>query len=113
MTVRLMSGVRFTPYSNCDPMMRNLYLANFDGTRYLQEYTALGTAGGMYHFRDQILSGNPEAFFVMNCDVCGEFPFNEMLTFHRGKGSGAHFTMLGTEVGVVSHGNFSYEYLHI
>ena len=64
----------------------------------------------MYHFRDQILSGNPEAFFVMNCDACGEFPFNEMLTFHRGKGSGAHFTMLGTEVGVLSHGNVRHVY---
>ncbi|KAK2176053.1 hypothetical protein NP493_690g02031 [Ridgeia piscesae] len=65
--------------------------------RYLQEYTALGTAGGMYHFRDQILSGSPEAFFVMNCDVCGEFPLKEMLEFHQQKGTGAHFTMLGTE----------------
>jgi hypothetical protein len=33
--------------------------------RYMQEYTSLGTAGGIYHFRDQIRSGNPSAFFVL------------------------------------------------
>ena len=106
-----MSGESFTSYLHCDHVMRISYLAHCH--RYLQEYTALGTAGGMYHFRDQILSGSPEAFFVMNCDACGEFPFNEMLAFHRGKGSGAHFTMLGTEVGVVSHSNVSQKYTDI
>jgi NDP-sugar pyrophosphorylase family protein len=66
--------------------------------RYLQEYTALGTAGGMYHFRDQILTGNPELFFVMNADVCGDFPLQEMLEFHRSLDPQPHFTILGTEV---------------
>ncbi|XP_013401011.1 mannose-1-phosphate guanyltransferase alpha-A [Lingula anatina] len=65
--------------------------------RYFQEYQALGTAGGLYHFRDQILAGNPEAFFVMNADVCGDFPLNEMLEFHRKTGNGDTHTMLGTE----------------
>ena len=65
--------------------------------RYLQEFTALGTAGGMYHFRDQILSGKPRQLFVMNCDACGEFPLAEMLRFHQSKPSPA-FTILGTEV---------------
>ncbi|XP_059167206.1 mannose-1-phosphate guanyltransferase alpha-B-like isoform X2 [Physella acuta] len=65
--------------------------------RYLQEYTALGTAGGLYHFRDQILTGNPEMFFVMNADVCGDFPLQDMLTFHRERGPGAYGTVLGTE----------------
>lgn len=53
--------------------------------RYLQEFTTLGTAGGLYHFRDQIRSGNPEAFFVLNGDVCADFPLVEMLRFHQGK----------------------------
>lgn len=53
--------------------------------RYLQEFTALGTAGGLYHFRDQIRSGNPEAFFVLNGDVCADFPLVEMLDFHKEK----------------------------
>ena len=66
--------------------------------RYLQEYSALGTAGGMYHFRDQILTGNPSLFFVMNADVCGDFPLQEMLEFHRSVDALPHFTILGTEV---------------
>lgn len=64
--------------------------------RYLQEYTPLGTAGGIYHFRDQILIGQPESFFVLNADVCGDLPLTEMLEFHKFKGN--HFTMLTTEV---------------
>ncbi|XP_032818232.1 mannose-1-phosphate guanylyltransferase regulatory subunit alpha isoform X1 [Petromyzon marinus] len=47
--------------------------------RYLQEYTGLGTAGGLYHFRDQILAGGPRAFFVLNGDVCADFPLVGML----------------------------------
>ena len=66
--------------------------------RYLQEYTALGTAGGIYHFRDQILTGNPEMFFVINADVCGDFPLIDMLEFHRSRGSNACGTILATEV---------------
>lgn len=53
--------------------------------RYLQEYTSLGTAGGLFHFRDQIRSGNPEAFFVLNGDVCADFPLAEMLDSHRAR----------------------------
>ena len=44
--------------------------------RYLQEYAMLGTAGSIYHFRDIILSGRPEAFFVIFSDVfCNYFSF--------------------------------------
>lgn len=57
--------------------------------RYLQEFTALGTAGGIYHFRDQIRCGNTESFFVLNGDVCADFPLVEMLRFHQGKGDKA------------------------
>jgi len=52
--------------------------------RYLQEYQPLGTAGGLHHFRDQIRAGNPDAIFVMNGDVCADFPLQEMLQFHNG-----------------------------
>lgn len=45
----------------------------------------LGTAGGMYHFRDQIRAGNPSAFFVLNGDVCADFPLQELYDFHRSK----------------------------
>ncbi|KAK4304830.1 hypothetical protein Pmani_023234 [Petrolisthes manimaculis] len=65
--------------------------------RYLQEYQALGTAGGIYHFRDQISSGNPDAFFVLNGDVCGDFPLQEMLDFHTSLTSPSLITIMGTE----------------
>lgn len=65
--------------------------------RYLQEFTPLGTAGGMYHFRDQIRSGNPDAFFILNGDVCADFPLKEMLEFHKSKGETALITTLATE----------------
>lgn len=50
--------------------------------RYLKEYSQMGTGGGLYHFRDQILAGSPEGFFVMNSDVCCNFPLTDMLRFH-------------------------------
>lgn len=82
--------------------------------RYLHEYTYMGTAGGIYHFRDLIASGQPSAFFVINGDVCGDFKLADMLEFHQscvdvaGKAhestenggcdsSGAVVTMLATE----------------
>ncbi|ERE86572.1 striated muscle-specific serine/threonine-protein kinase [Cricetulus griseus] len=62
--------------------------------RYLQEFAPLGTGGGLYHFRDQILAGAPEAFFVLNADVCSDFPLNAMLDAHRRQ---RHpFLLLGT-----------------
>ncbi|XP_007964601.1 mannose-1-phosphate guanylyltransferase regulatory subunit alpha isoform X2 [Chlorocebus sabaeus] len=62
--------------------------------RYLQEFAPLGTGGGLYHFRDQILAGSPEAFFVLNADVCSDFPLSAMLETHRRQ---RHpFLLLGT-----------------
>lgn len=51
--------------------------------RYLQEFTPLGTGGGLYHFRDQIRAGNPNSFFLLNGDVCADFPLKELWTFHE------------------------------
>lgn len=62
--------------------------------KYLQEYKTLGTAGGIYHFRDVLKSGNPQAIFVLNGDTAGDFPLKEMLDFHMKKKS---FTILATE----------------
>ncbi|KAI7879481.1 nucleotide-diphospho-sugar transferase [Lichtheimia hyalospora FSU 10163] len=64
--------------------------------RYLREYQELGTAGGLYHFRDEILRGNPEQFFVINVDIACSFPLNEMIDAHM-KHRGV-CTMLGTKV---------------
>lgn len=65
--------------------------------RYLQEFTSLGTAGGMYHFRDQIRAGNPRAFFVLNGDVCADFPLQELYSFHTERPASALVTIMSTE----------------
>ena len=72
--------------------------------RYLREYTALGTAGGLYHFRDAILKGNPDRFFVLNADVCCSFPLNEMLRLFEE--SDAEAVILGTRVSNEAASNF-------
>ncbi|XP_046701318.1 mannose-1-phosphate guanyltransferase alpha-A isoform X2 [Silurus meridionalis] len=64
--------------------------------RYLQEYAALGTGGGVYHFRDQILSGSPQHFFILNADVCSEFPLEDMLRFQKEHGDAQSFILLAT-----------------
>lgn len=63
--------------------------------RYLQEYKSLGTAGGIYHFRDVIRSGNPRAIFIINGDTAGDFELKIMLDFHTSTKS--QLTILGTE----------------
>nr|CAH8825423.1 unnamed protein product [Trichobilharzia regenti] len=65
--------------------------------RYLQEFTSLGTAGGIYQFRDQLLSGSPDLLFVMNGDVCCDLPLEEMLEFHKCLGTGDRFVIMATD----------------
>ncbi|KAG0645988.1 GTP-mannose-1-phosphate guanylyltransferase [Hyphodiscus hymeniophilus] len=71
---------------------------------YLREYQALGTAGGLYHFRDAILKGRPERFFVLNADVCCSFPLNDMLKLFEDKDAEA--VILGTRVSEDAASNF-------
>ncbi|KAI3640593.1 hypothetical protein MIR68_001471 [Amoeboaphelidium protococcarum] len=66
--------------------------------RYLREFQSLGTGGGLYHFRDQILRGSPELIFVLHADVCSAFPLQSMVQFHKQKGATAAGTILGTKV---------------
>lgn len=72
--------------------------------KYLREYQALGTAGGLYHFRDAILKGRPERFFVLNADVCCSFPLNDMLKLFSEKDAEA--VILGTRVSEDAASNF-------
>ncbi|KAK3315787.1 nucleotide-diphospho-sugar transferase [Apodospora peruviana] len=72
--------------------------------KYLREYQALGTAGGLYHFRDPILKGRPERLFVLNSDVCCSFPLNEMLKLAQEKDAEA--VILGTRVSEDAASNF-------
>ncbi|KAM9736811.1 mannose-1-phosphate guanylyltransferase regulatory subunit alpha isoform 3-T5 [Dama dama] len=84
-------------YQPDEPLTRFLEAAQQEFNlpiRYLQEFAPLGTGGGLYHFRDQILAGSPEAFFVLNADVCSDFPLSAMLDVHRHQ---PHpFLLLGT-----------------
>ncbi|KAI9845087.1 MAG: hypothetical protein M1837_005091 [Sclerophora amabilis] len=73
-------------------------------TKYLREYQALGTAGGLYHFRDAILKGRPDRFFVLNADVCCSFPLNDMLKLFEEKDAEA--VILGTRVSNDAASNF-------
>ncbi|VDK47667.1 unnamed protein product [Taenia asiatica] len=65
--------------------------------RYLQEFTSLGTAGGIFQFRDQISAGGLDLLFVMNADVCCDAPLQEMVDFHASLGSVDKFVILSTE----------------
>jgi mannose-1-phosphate guanylyltransferase len=64
--------------------------------KYLREYESLGTAGGLYHFRDAILKGAPGRLFVLNADVCCSFPLGQMLKLMDEKKAEA--VILGTRV---------------
>lgn len=72
--------------------------------QYLREYQALGTAGGLYHFRDAILKGKPQRFFVLNADVCCSFPLNDMLKLFDDKDAEA--VILGTRLSNDAATNF-------
>lgn len=64
--------------------------------RYMREYEALGTAGGLYHFRDAILKGSPEQIYVLHSDIASSFPLSELKNFHdRHRGVG---TLMGVRV---------------
>ncbi|PIA19177.1 nucleotide-diphospho-sugar transferase [Coemansia reversa NRRL 1564] len=54
--------------------------------KYLREYSQLGTAGGFFHFRDQILRGSPKNIFMLYTDICCSFPLNELLAQHERHG---------------------------
>lgn len=56
--------------------------------KYSQEEEALGTAGPLALAKDYLVDEkNPnEPFFVLNSDVISDYPFSQMLEFHKGHG---------------------------
>ncbi|EWC46440.1 putative mannose-1-phosphate guanyltransferase [Drechslerella stenobrocha 248] len=72
--------------------------------KYLREYQSLGTAGGLYHFRDVIQKGSPRRIFVLNADVCCSFPLAEMLQLSDDREAEA--VILGTRVSNEAASNF-------
>lgn len=81
---------RFTRF--LDSVFRKLNVK----VRYLKEETALGTAGGMRHFKDEIVMGDPELLYILHCDICCTFPLTEMMRFHQNHGGLG--TLLGKKV---------------
>ncbi|KAI9293724.1 nucleotide-diphospho-sugar transferase [Neoconidiobolus thromboides FSU 785] len=64
--------------------------------KYLREYQAMGTAGGIYHFRDEFRRGNPKQIFVIHADVCASLPFESIIEDHNT--SDRLCTIVGTKV---------------
>ncbi|KAJ3173364.1 Proteasome subunit alpha type-2 [Geranomyces variabilis] len=69
--------------------------------RYLREYQALGTAGGIFHFRDQIVRG-AEQFFVLNADIASSFPLQGMIQTHAKHGGVATLLVQRVDKSVAS-----------
>ncbi|KAL3084975.1 hypothetical protein niasHS_010044 [Heterodera schachtii] len=60
--------------SDCEKKYRRVPI------RYIQENCPLGTAGGLLQYKNVLIDKKPpDAFFVLNADACGEFPFLEMV----------------------------------
>eukprot|EP01147_Barroeca_monosierra_P007016 gene7016-407_t len=73
----------------------NLAVLKYAYSRYLQEYADLGTAGGIYHFRDLIERGRPEMLIVLHGNLCCNFPIQELLQFHENISTEDHATIMG------------------
>lgn len=61
-----------------------------------QETEPLGTAGPLALARDKLVDGSGEPFFVLNSDVISEYPFAELIKFHKAHGGEA--TIMVTKV---------------
>ncbi|TKR92597.1 hypothetical protein L596_007222 [Steinernema carpocapsae] len=64
--------------------------------QYIEETESLGTAGGLVRFRDQLLKDDPYGIFVLNADICGDLPVEDMVTELKAK-TDAHCLILTTE----------------
>ena len=42
--------------------------------RYIKEAKGLGSAGGLFAFKDLLMEDAPSYVFLLNCDVCCSFP---------------------------------------
>ncbi|KAK4393042.1 Mannose-1-phosphate guanyltransferase alpha [Sesamum angolense] len=51
--------------------------------RYLKEDKPHGSAGSLYYFRDKIMEESPTHIFLLNFDVCCNFPLPNMLEAHK------------------------------
>ncbi|KAJ8531078.1 hypothetical protein K7X08_025809 [Anisodus acutangulus] len=72
--------------------------------RYLREDKPHGSAGGILYFRTKIMEELPSYIFLLNCDVCCNFPLPEMLDAH--KRYGGMGTLLVSKVSAESASQF-------
>lgn len=84
---------------NYRPQLMSSYLGPYEAKlgikiSYSQETEPLGTAGPLALARELLNDG--ETFFVLNSDVICEFPFADLLAFH--KAHGAEGTIMVTKV---------------
>lgn len=61
-----------------------------------QETEPMGTAGPLALARDMLDDGSGEPFFVLNSDVISDYPFGELINFHKSHGGEA--TIMVTKV---------------
>lgn len=66
--------------------------------RYLKEPGALGTAGGLLHFKDIIMHDGPDYIYFLHVDICSPFPLIGLLEAHRCNGSNAICTIMGNQL---------------
>ena len=66
-----------------------------------QETEPLGTAGPLALAKDKLADGSGEPFFVLNSDVISEYPFAELIEFHKCHGGSA--TIMVTKVNPFGH----------
>lgn len=62
----------------------------------LTEPTPMGTGGGIFFFKDQVLGNNPESpILFIHADIVCDYPFKEMVEFQ--KGSKADIAIMGVD----------------
>lgn len=66
-----------------------------------QETEPLGTAGPLALARDKLVDDSGEPFFVLNSDVISDYPFKEMIEFHKSHGGEA--SLMVTKVSYQLH----------
>ena len=64
--------------------------------KYLREFENLGTAGGLYHFREVIMCSNPSQLLIYNSDTLTSFNLADLVEFHGKKRS--DFTIVTSQV---------------
>ncbi|KAH0455018.1 hypothetical protein IEQ34_016942 [Dendrobium chrysotoxum] len=86
---------------NYQPEIMLNFLKEFEDKLHIKitcsrESEPLGTAGPLALARANLVDGSSEPFFVLNSDVISEYPFAELIKFHKSHGGEA--TIMVTKV---------------